>query len=354
MNHLRDILEMLVRAASGQPVPADAWPTADHPAWPAIDNLASFHRLTPLIAFRIKEGTCPAPPAPVAAAWANILQHARLNHLLALGDLIAFQEALTRAGIPACPLKGPRLAEDVYPDPGLRVSDDLDLLVAPASREDAFGLLRSLGYYTREHSLPFVARYHFHTTWWHRTSGRCIELHTRPADRSVLPGSPGQGPIDFVTALRDDPAAMAVYLAVHLDKHGWLNRYVPTSSASALVALHPWSGNRLIWLIDLVLYLRRHRIDRPVLEGTAASWRCENALRNSVRIATALGLMDASTGYDHESVTPAPWPLRSLLRRLDRDLEALDTARLAPPWWLRPGRITGFRPVRIAAMFGMR
>ncbi len=354
MNHLRDILDRLVRIAAGTSMPADTWPAAGHPAWPAIEHLAAFHRLIPLIAYRIEETTCPAPPPLVATAWAEALHRARLQHLLALADLTVLEAAFTRAGIPCCPLKGPRLAEALYPSPGLRTSDDLDMLIDPASRDTAVAVLREHGYYTRERCLPLVARYHFHTTWWHRTTGQCVELHTRPADHATLPGPAATTPPVFVATLRDDPAAMAVYLAVHLDKHGWLNRHLPATPTSPLTALHPWADNRLIWLLDLTLHLRRHRLDPARLDAVATAWRCRDALHNSLRIAVALGMMEPTDGIDPEPATPAPWPLRPLLRRLDHDLESLDTNRLATPWWLRPGRINGFRPVRIATALRWR
>lgn len=349
MNNLRDILDLLVRAATGRPVPAEAWPAANHPAWPAIEHLAAFHRLVPLIAYRIEEATCPAPPSPFAATWTETLHRARLQHLLALADLTVLEETLTRAGIPVCPLKGPRLAEELYPAPGLRVSDDLDLLILPEHRTAAFAALRALGYYTRERCLPLVARYHFHTTWWHRTTGQCVELHTRPADRVALPGPSGKTPFDFVAALRTDPAAMTVYLAVHLNKHGWLNRHLPAAPTTALTALHPWCDNRLIWLIDLARHLQHHRPDPAHLDAIATTWGCRAALHNSLRIASALGLLETTHGSGLPPATPAPWPLRNLLGRLDRDLEIFPATALDIPWWLRPGRLTGFRPVRIAS-----
>ncbi|HMP35782.1 MAG TPA: nucleotidyltransferase family protein [Kiritimatiellia bacterium] len=353
MNHLRDILDLLVRAATGQPRPAASWPAAHHPTWPAIEYLAAFHRVVPLIAYHIEEDAIPAPPPAIATAWADTLHRNRLRHLLALNDLADLETALSRAGIPCCPLKGPRLADTLYPSPGLRVSDDLDLLIAPAARDAAFAVLRERGYYTRESSLPLVARYHFHTTWWHRTTGNCVELHTRPADRATLPG-PADAPADFVATLRDDPAAMAVYLALHLDKHGWLNRYLPAPANAALTALHPWTDNRLLWLIDLARHLHHHQPDTATLDRTATAWRCRTALHRSLRLAAALHLMPPDAIPAPAPAAPAPWPFRPLLRHLEHDLDSLDPARLATPWWLRPGRLTGFRPVRIATALLMR
>ncbi|HTU79079.1 MAG TPA: nucleotidyltransferase family protein, partial [Solirubrobacteraceae bacterium] len=54
--------------------------------------------------------------------------------------------ALAGAGIRSAGLKGPFLAEDIYGDPGRRISGDIDLLVAAEQLHDAVGVVRGLGY----------------------------------------------------------------------------------------------------------------------------------------------------------------------------------------------------------------
>jgi hypothetical protein len=55
-------------------------------------------------------------------------------------------DRLTRAGIPASPIKGPDLAERIYGDLGLRPCSDVDILVNPRYLDDAVGIVRTLGY----------------------------------------------------------------------------------------------------------------------------------------------------------------------------------------------------------------
>ena len=47
------------------------------------------------------------------------------------GNVTCLGDALEAAGIPSALLKGPALARTVYPDPALRQSVDIDLLVRP-------------------------------------------------------------------------------------------------------------------------------------------------------------------------------------------------------------------------------
>src|SRR2546427_3488849 len=74
--------------------------------------------------------------ARTCVAW-----NLRLRH--ALGRLLA---AFDRAGLAVMPLKGPVLADQLYPDPVLRATADLDLLVRHDDVVVAESLLESHGY----------------------------------------------------------------------------------------------------------------------------------------------------------------------------------------------------------------
>lgn len=78
-----------------------------------------------------------------------------LNSALAAGrrqgallELISMRlmAALADAGVRSSPLKGPRLGETIYGDPGRRPSSDIDLLVSPQQLHAAVEVVRSLGY----------------------------------------------------------------------------------------------------------------------------------------------------------------------------------------------------------------
>lgn len=85
-------------------------------------------------------------------------------------------DALESAGIPSVLLKGPALARTVYPDPALRWSSDIDLLVRPGDVIAAEAILGNLGYISphREfHTRPYA----YHQEFVSPDGGIPLELH---------------------------------------------------------------------------------------------------------------------------------------------------------------------------------
>src|SRR6266545_1333988 len=152
------------QAGAGAPPPAPMSTILDSllAAWP--DDIAAFRRRAhdvtdwgALLAEAGSEGVAGiigralavmAIPVP-GAAWAT-LDRLRASEELwldrlerALDDAL---QALDAARIRAVALKGPVLAERLYPEARARFSADLDLLVAPADLERATAALSALGY----------------------------------------------------------------------------------------------------------------------------------------------------------------------------------------------------------------
>jgi hypothetical protein len=90
-----------------------------------------------------------APPQ----VWAALELAYRGAHLAAMRQGSActkLLEGLQEAEVEAIPLKGLALREGIYPDPGLRLSGDVDLLVQQADVETAEEVLEGLGYVPSE------------------------------------------------------------------------------------------------------------------------------------------------------------------------------------------------------------
>ena len=62
---------------------------------------------------------------------------------------LQFQADLEREGVPTLPLKGPLLSRDLYGDPGMRSTIDLDLLVPPEQLDLAVRTIAARGYLLR-------------------------------------------------------------------------------------------------------------------------------------------------------------------------------------------------------------
>ncbi len=87
-------------------------------------------------------------------------------------------EALEAAGIPALPLKGFSLAEDVHADPGMRSYGDIDVLVPVDELHRAGEVLRPLGYLPVDREGP--ARPELHTVLVDRSAKLPpVEVHWR-------------------------------------------------------------------------------------------------------------------------------------------------------------------------------
>ncbi len=120
-------------------------------------------------------------PASVAGALEASTRAARLQVLRQRAEALRLLDALAGANVEAIPLKGLALRERYYPDPALRPSGDLDLLLRPGDAVRAEAILQGLGYRPNESELPasWYQLNRFHHVVPYRLPGRDvqIELH---------------------------------------------------------------------------------------------------------------------------------------------------------------------------------
>src|SRR5688500_15332306 len=94
-----------------------------------LTELALHHRVANAVFLGIREAVDPDHPAFHRLQREYIDNVAR--HLRTLADLAELGPVLDTAGIPWMVIKGPVLAETIYPRPDLRSYDDLDVVVQP-------------------------------------------------------------------------------------------------------------------------------------------------------------------------------------------------------------------------------
>jgi hypothetical protein len=204
--------------------------------------------------------------------------------------------ALAGAGVPVVALKGPVLAERLYPDPSARWSSDLDLLVPPDRLAQATRVLEALGYRRAPYQLyPWM-----HHVCFGRAGHPWIELHYRLlydlgaplelehfAPRLRPHRTPKGAPLSVLA-----PEDELVYLAIH-------------AAASSFA--------RLGWLYDLKLLIERYRIDWGLALARA------HRLHVRVALESAALLLRERLGVPIGQAR-APWRsrvVRSLLPRSD-------------------------------------
>lgn len=188
----------------------------------------------------------PAVHPEVAEALAEAHELAVRSHLRVLVDLAHVKEILDGAGVAWVVIKGPVLAETVYPRFDLRTYRDLDLLVEPAAFPRALEALEAAGSQLYERNWSLLRREmkgQVHLTLPHGTfcDLHWDLLHDREVrDAFVLPTGPLLRRAQRVSlGGLEVPALEEADAFVHLALHACLS-----------------GADRLVWLKDLELAAR--------------------------------------------------------------------------------------------------
>jgi hypothetical protein len=137
---------------------------------------------------------------------------------------------LNEAGIRVCTLKGPALASRLYDEPAIRVSTDLDLLVAPDDLDRAVRALRARGYVGGSEATTSYLLRHSHHLDFAKTGAAAIELHfqayvgfgvTVPAS-ALLDRAVEYAFSDHCNVLVPSVEDELMYLAVHAAGHSFV------------------------------------------------------------------------------------------------------------------------------------
>jgi hypothetical protein len=194
----------------------------------------------------------------------------RARHLVMTSELGRVLRRCAAERLAVIVLKGPVLAESVYPDPALRPFSDLDLLVRPEDRLRMDAVLRHLGHrrVADEHSWDFDIAY----------------------DGATVYESPGHVRVDLHWALLTEPRFVCA-----LDEAGIWERSAEITvageaarglgredlilyMAAHLAVHHSLAGLLRYWDVALLLGNGAGPVDWPALQARAARWRTGRAL----------------------------------------------------------------------------
>ncbi len=210
-------------------------------------------------------------PPPVRERLSRDLADSVACQLILSRELAGLLRGFEAAGVPVIPLKGPALGEALYPDPALRPSSDLDLLIRPETLLRVDGLLRDVGYrrLPDAHSWDFDIAYD-RATLYEGPSGVRVDLHWGLLSDPRYSWNEREGLTVWDRAVRIRvageealglcPEDLLLYLALHLAVH------------------HGLRG--LLWYWDLFLVMDRWagRLDWRVVIDRASRWRVRAAL----------------------------------------------------------------------------
>ncbi|NMB79962.1 MAG: nucleotidyltransferase family protein [Methanomicrobiales archaeon] len=146
--------------------------------WQAGIHALSSHGILPLIAWN--QDSWPVdcrPPEEIRAGLSRTLVSAGARGLRAGRQIGDVTSALEDAGIPVLLMKGPALARTVYPDPALRISSDIDLLVRPDDIARCEPVFERLGYECPEHSYRLEPCGRHHQVFFPAGNASPVELH---------------------------------------------------------------------------------------------------------------------------------------------------------------------------------
>ena len=240
------------------------------------------------------DALAPLVPAPCRAVLRGYYVRSAFRQRTHSAAIDGMLGAFGLCGVPVILLKGAALTRTTYRDLALRPYADIDLLISDhdvAAAKDAMGrcgygldpVLLSEKISRRFHSnLPFVKNggppVHVELHWSLSDRFGAYEI---PADdfraRAVMieaGGSPAR-----VLELHDS----IVYLAAHLDKHGYLNQAIASAEGdTASRVLDELSGNRLIWVTDLHELISSRPVDWRVLAQRAGTGELREAVASAL------------------------------------------------------------------------
>jgi len=147
--------------------------------WDGFFSLLRPQRIMPLIAYNIRSWPDEfKPPAEKVSELNQIFLMGAVKNLLIGRQIQEVVDALDKAGIESLLLKGPALGRSVYPDPAMRLSGDIDLLVKPGDLKRSEKILSDdLGYTCKMDCHQFSAEEFHHQIYIPKNKGVTIELH---------------------------------------------------------------------------------------------------------------------------------------------------------------------------------
>ena len=235
--------------------------------WDRVLQMASWHRLTPLLWHYLRRsGLDGAPPPGPRDELRAEYRDSAATSLIRETHLDQVLRSLADSGVPAMLLKGAALVSSVYPDPALRPMDDLDILVPAGRIREAQSVLEQQGYRAWGASLERdddhrLAEFIHHFPLISPTGRVFVELH-----QHVVEGSPdfdvgafweravrAREGADRPSLLLPAPEDLFLHVAIHFAD----DRIRRRRAALGQLADLAWIADR--WLIDWATIVERAR-----------------------------------------------------------------------------------------------
>ena len=280
-------------------------PKASIDQWSNLLSILKFHWILPLLYWRI--GSLPPevrPPQSITdhMRMAFLESHVRsLRMERQLGEIL---NAFQGEGVRALVLRGPALAWSVYPNPALRPSSDLDLLVLPEQVVQARAILEHLDYKCLSKRFEVAKDFFREEDFVHKkkpSNNLVVDLHWIHWELHPFFGiSRDVGVHDlFHRALKVKSSSLTFETLHPVD--------ALINAAIHMGMIHS-RDMRLIWICDIALLARYLRMpeDWEVLQERSVAWSARIAVENSLKTAQAWTGLKLPDGFSDFSSWPRP------------------------------------------------
>jgi hypothetical protein len=244
------------------------------------------------------------PPETIADEMRQAFLFSRVRSLRMEIQLQKIIEGFQEEGVRVLVLRGPALAWSLYPDPAMRPSCDLDLLVIPEQVVQARDILESLGYRCLAKRFE-TARDFFREECFihHENPGNKFPVDLHWVHWELHPFFKGSEEVDILDLFQRAWTIETPTLAFEtLHPVDYL-----IHSAIHLIMIHK-NEMRLSWIYDTALLAQHLQVpdDWEMLQERSVAWRARLPLENSLRMAQVWAGLKLPDGFDDFSTWPRP------------------------------------------------
>ena len=271
-------------------------------------SLLTFLRANWMVPFAYRKiGSLPQQCQPPAAITDEMRQAFLLSVVRSLHmerQLQEIMEAFQEQSVRVLVLRGPALAFSLYPDPSMRASSDLDLLVMPKNVVQARGILEGLGYTCMAKRFE-VARDFFREECFidQKNSGNKFPVDLHWVHWELHPFFKGSDKVEiedlFQRAWKVETPTLTFKTLHPVD-------YL-IHSAIHLVMIHRMEM-RLSWIYDAALLAQHLQVpaDWQTLQERSIAWRARLPLERCLKMAQVWAGLELPDGFEDFSTWPRP------------------------------------------------
>ncbi len=278
-------------------------PAASVDEWSSLLNFLRSNWIIPF--FYRKIGSLPPecrPPEPISGEMRQAFLVSCVRSLHMERQLREIIESFQEEGVRVLVLRGPALAFSLYPDPAMRPSSDLDLLVMPEQVVQARGILESLGYRCLARRFETARDFFREECFVHQGNhGNNFPVDLHWVHWELHPFFKGSEEVDikdlFSRAWKVETQTFAFETLHPVD-------YL-IHSAIHLVMIHK-NEMRLSWIYDTALLAQHLQVnnDWETLQERSVAWRARLPLEHCLKMAQVWAGLELPDGFDDFSTWP--------------------------------------------------